>query len=238
MAGREGGQPVRLGFFGGTFDPPHRGHVAIARAAADRFALERVLWAPVGRQPLKGGGGQASFGDRLAMCALACEADPRFAVSGIDAPRADEGPNYTVDTLDRLRAEMADSMGGGAEIFCLAGADSFRGLAKWREPERLLELAEWIVVSRPGFVLEEPEGLTLRAGLRDRVHLLDAVEEDVSATELRRRLHLGLGLELGLDSGLDSGLACPELPPGVAEYITRHGLYGVKARSRAGTIRG
>jgi nicotinate-nucleotide adenylyltransferase len=111
---------MRVALFGGTFDPIHRGHLAIAGAAADAFALDKVLFAPVGRQPLKGGGTPTGFGDRLAMVRLACEGDGRFVASEVDAPRGDWTPNYTVDTLQTLRWEMPD-----ATLFVLVGADSF-----------------------------------------------------------------------------------------------------------------
>ena len=188
---------MRVALFGGTFDPIHRGHLAIAAAAAGRFALVKVLFAPVGRQPLKVGVGGAGFGDRLAMVGLACEGDERFVATDVDAPRGDGEPNYTVDTLERLRGEM--------ELFVLVGVDSFLDLPRWRAPERLMELAEWIVVSRPGFSLPTD----LPAG----VHLLDGVCEDVSATELRKRLQLG-------DDCSDL------LPPQVCRYIREHHLYG------------
>ena len=197
---------MRRGFFGGTFDPPHLGHFAVASAAAVQFALESVLWVPAGRQPLKNGH-VSSFADRLAMTRLACEADARFEASSIDAPRADGTANYTVDTLRRLQDEVP-----GAEIFCLAGADSFVDLGRWKDPEALLALADWIVISRPGFALREPKGMELTEAQQARVHLLDTVHEDVSATAMRERLH--------------GGDACRDLlAPAVADYIQAHGLY-------------
>ena len=198
---------MRVALFGGSFDPPHRGHVAIAKAAADRFALDRLLFAPAGRQPLKLHHSSTSFDDRLRMCALACKEDARFEVSAVDAPRADGRPNYTVDTLANLQCQQPD-----AQLFALAGADSFHSLGQWREPERLLALAEWIVVSRPGYVLSEPQGLILSPNQRARIHLLDSIHEDVAATILRERLR--------------SGDACRDLlPPEVAAYIQQHHLY-------------
>src|SRR5271163_3563192 len=101
--------PMRVALFGGSFDPPHHGHIAIATAAADVFDLDSVLFAPVGHQPLKPEGVPASFADRFAMVELACSADPRFSVSDIDAPHNDGAPNYTVDTLGRLRESMPEA---------------------------------------------------------------------------------------------------------------------------------
>jgi nicotinate-nucleotide adenylyltransferase len=198
---------MRVALFGGSFDPPHHGHIAIATAAADVFDLEQVLFAPVGRQPLKTERAPAPFADRLAMVELACGGDERFIVSEIDAPRVDGLPNYTVDTLTALREEMPE-----ARLFHLVGADSFLDLRRWREPDRLLELAEWIVVSRPGFALAELSPLGLTPLQRGRVHLLQTVHEDVAATNLRERLEAG-------DPCVDV------LAPGVSAYIESHHLY-------------
>jgi nicotinate-nucleotide adenylyltransferase len=198
---------MRVALFGGTFDPPHRGHLGIARAAADAFALDTVLFAPAGQQPLKSTNAATPFPDRLAMVELACAADPRFTVSTIDAPRVDGAPNYTVDTLAALRSQMP-----GATLYNLVGADSFLSLRKWREPERLLELAEWIVASRPGYPLNDLSSLQLTDAERTRVHLLDTVAMDISATMLRERLAVG-------DRCRDL------LPPDILTYIHAHGLY-------------
>ena len=198
---------MRVALFGGSFDPPHRGHMALARAAAESFALDLVLFAPAGRQPLKKASTGASYPQRLAMVALACAENPLFAVSELDAPHPDGGPNYTVDTLIRLQSLFPD-----AQRFNLAGADSFLTLGRWREPLRMLELAKWIVVSRPGFPLIEPEGLLLNEHQRSRIHLLDSVHEDVAATGLRERLH--------------TGDPCTDLlPPLVSGYIKQQALY-------------
>ncbi len=198
---------MRVALFGGTFDPPHRGHGSIATAAANAFGLDMVLFAPTGRQPLKLDATPTPFAKRLAMVRLACAVDTRFVASDVDAPRPDGAPNYTVETLDTLKLAMPD-----AELFNLIGADSLLKLPKWREPERLLELAEWIVVDRPGFPLGELDSLGLTPEQWSRIHLLESVHEDVSATELRQRLHRGdrcLGL----------------LAAAVADYIAARGLY-------------
>jgi nicotinate-nucleotide adenylyltransferase len=198
---------MRVALFGGSFDPPHHGHTAIAAAAADVFDLDQVLFAPVGRQPLKPEGAPASFADRLAMVKLSCGADPRFAVSDLDAPRSDGTPNYTVQTLATLHEAMPD-----ARLFNLVGADSFLNLPRWHEPERLLEVAEWIVVSRPGFPLADLSALGLNPRQRGRVHLLQTVHEDVAATNLRERL--------------EAGDQCTDvLDPEVSAYIQAHHLY-------------
>lgn len=197
---------MRVALFGGSFDPPHHGHIAIAAAAADVFDLDKVLFAPVGHQPLKPGGA-APFPDRLAMVELACRADSRFAVSDLDAPRPNGSPNYTVETLAKLHEAMPD-----VRLFNLVGADSFLDLRRWHEPERLLELAEWIVVSRPGFPLANLAPLGLTPQQLGRVHLLQTVHEDVAATNLRERL--------------EAGDRCADLlAPEVTAYIEVHRLY-------------
>ena len=198
---------MRIGYFGGTFDPPHRGHLALARAAADAFALDRVLFAPTGRQPLKGDAPKAEFADRLAMVRLMCKQDARFEVSEVDGPHPDGSPNYTVDALEQiLQAEP------GATLFALAGADSFLTLRRWHEPDRLLSLAEWIVVSRPEFDLGDLAALALTPEQTSRVHLLTTLEDDSSATEIRARLSFGV-------------TPADRLTPDVLLYIARMHLY-------------
>ena len=209
---------MRIAFFGGTFDPIHRGHLRLAAASARAFSLDRVLFAPVGFQPLKDGPAIASFPDRMAMTTLAL-ADPEtrqlkpatcnFSLSNLDAPRPDGTPNYTVSTLEALAREYPSD-----QLFVLTGADSFLTLRSWRSPDRLLSLAEWIVVSRPEFPLDDAllAPIALTPAQRDRIHLLTTLHEDVSATELRSRLRLGD--------------PCPGLlAPAVSAYIQSHHLY-------------
>ncbi len=175
----------------------------MARVARERFALDEVLLAPTGLQPLKRHGAEAPFADRLAMTALLCmgEADGLRA-SAIDAPRPDGAPNYTVNTLEAMRREWP-----GARLFAILGADNLREFSRWRQPERLAELAEWIVVSRPGFVLsgEMPA--------RVRVHRIEDVAVPLASRDLRERLREG-------ESCADA------IPAAVLGYIRAHGLYG------------
>ncbi len=215
---------MRVAFFGGTFDPIHRGHLRLATAAADAFALDLVLFAPVGSQPLKPKAAVAGYADRLAMAALALaprgaqeraanagqqRSAARFAGSPRAGPPADGSPNYTVDSLAALTLDFPS-----ATLFVLTGADSFLDLRRWRSPDRLLALAEWVVVSRPEFALTDDRlaPLALTRAQRARVHLLTTVHEEVSATELRRRLR---------DGDPCAGL----LSPAVSAYIQAHGLY-------------
>ncbi len=137
------------------------------------------------------------------MVELACQADPRFVPSSLDAPRPDGLPNYTVDTLTTLRSSLARA----DQLFCLVGADSFRDLPRWREPERLLALCDWIVASRPGIPIAPGQD-----EVNSHIHRLDSVYEEVSATEIRISIS---------SSHSTTGL----VPPGVEQYIREHHLY-------------
>src|SRR5579862_2473647 len=136
---------TRVAFFGGSFDPPHLGHLAVARAARELLQLDRVLFAPVGAQPLKPLGSTADFSDRVAMTGLAIAGERGFEVSLIDAPRADGQPNYTLETLSTLRAGLPQ----GGCLFCLMGADSFTSLRHWHGGAEIPFTASLIVASRP-----------------------------------------------------------------------------------------
>ena len=200
---------MRIGFFGGSFDPPHRGHLTVAQAAAKAFGLGRVLFAPTALQPLKPDGSTASYADRLEMVQRLCEDTAGLEASALDAPTPDGQPNFTVDTLTQLRAEIATD----DEMFVIVGADAFLDLRRWRSPDRLLTMAEWIVVTRPGFSLERLDELQLSATQRRRVHLLGGIAEEVSATTIREALR-----EHRDCSGL--------LPAPVLDYIESRHLYG------------
>jgi nicotinate-nucleotide adenylyltransferase len=220
---------MRIAFFGGTFDPPHCGHIAIARAAIRRLALDQVLVAPVGTQPLKGGSAHSSFEDRLAMVKLAVAEEPGLMASGADAPLPNGQPNYTFDTLQRLRGQLQPT----DVLFCLLGADSFLTLKSWHRCAELLVFCDFIVAGRPGFSLQEvnsalPEGvenigehqeagytrfrLSGASGQSSELFLLPDLDQDISATEIRAALAEG---------------STPQtvLPAAVADYIRVHGLY-------------
>lgn len=150
----------RVCFYGGSFDPPHRAHLAIARVARVALALDQVLFAPVGTQPLKPQGGAASYEDRVAMTELAIAGEPGFAVSRIDAPCAATKPvrprpNYTYPTLQQLRRQL----GPGVQLYCLIGADSLATLRQWYRAPELLFQAVFVVAGRPGVALDSPETL-------------------------------------------------------------------------------
>ncbi len=223
---------MRIAFFGGSFDPPHRGHLAIARAAMERLSLDTVWMAPVGAQPLKPGGFSTSYADRLAMVELAVACDPGIVASTIDAPRSDGKPNYTIDVLSAIRASLSP----GDQLFFLLGADAFLSLKQWHGAEQLPFLCDFIVAGRPGFSIEAvPEALpaSIRAereigndrlagvatwslknqsGAQSHLYLMPDLHEDISATHIRAAL-AGRESEEGV------------LSPAVLRYIREKGLY-------------
>src|SRR5262245_60263092 len=133
---------MRLGVYGGTFDPIHVGHLAAAEEAVYRLALDQVLFVPAGRQPLKDRAPGASGQDRLAMIGAAIAGNPRFSVSTIELERP--APSYTVETLRLLHR----SYGPSCELLLLVGVDAANTLQRWREPEEVLRLARVVVMSR------------------------------------------------------------------------------------------
>src|SRR5271157_5308326 len=160
--GQQSSGGSRIAFFGGTFDPPHLGHLGVARAARAALGLDTVLFAPVGTQPLKPQGTVAGFEDRLAMTRLAIAADPAFALSLADAPNPSGAPNYTLETLVALHAQLPP----GNTLFCLMGTDSFASFRRWHRAAEIPFVATLIVASRPGQPLDNldsalPEGLSL-----------------------------------------------------------------------------
>ena len=163
----------RVGVFGGTFDPVHVGHLAIANDALDELSLDRIYFVPARRSPLKREAPIASAGDRLAMLTAATRGDPRFRVSPLEIDR--EGPSFTVDTLEALRGE--------GELFLILGSDAYADFERWREPARIRELATIVLAARPG-APNAPAG----------VRMLDSPLMDISSRELRTRAARGRSL--------------------------------------------
>jgi len=166
---------MRIGVYGGTFDPIHVGHLAIARAALDGAKLDRVLFVPARRSPLKESGPVASADDRLAMLEAAVRDEPRFAISRVELER--EGPSYTVDTLDALAKD--------GELYLILGSDALSELSRWKSPDRVRKLAKILVARRPG----APD---VDASLG--AEAFDAPRLDLSSRELRARAGRGLSL--------------------------------------------
>lgn len=201
---------AQVGLLGGTFDPIHVGHVALARAARRELGLDEVLVVPAGRPPHKAGVAITAAADRLAMVELAIAGEAGLAASRIEIDRA--GPSYTVDTVQRLLDE-ARATGRDIELTVILSADAFAGLPTWHEPARLLRIARIAVAPRPGHARPSIEDLPpalLRSAVG--VAILDGPNVDVSGTEIRHRVAAGLPID---------GLVAPA----VAMYIVEHHLY-------------
>jgi len=164
---------VRLGLFGGTFDPIHNAHLTVAREAADKFHLDQVWFVPAAHPPHKGGRASASYQHRYRMTELACQADARFVASRLEAG---EGKSYSIETIEKVRAE-------GEEPYFIIGADAFAEIATWHRWQDLLKLTDFIVVTRPGHSYMAPPPA--------RVHRLDTVALPISSSDIRRRLAAG-----------------------------------------------
>ena len=199
-----------LGVFGGTFDPVHVAHLALAQEAAESLGLERVLFVPAGRPPHKPGIAVTPGADRLAMVRLAIAGNDRFEVSRIELDR--DGPSYTVDTLEMLAAGRASHDHAG-DIVLILSADAFLGLPSWHEPRRVLELALLAVAPRDGYAEAGPDFLaTYFPGLAHRAIFLDGPRIRLSASALRDRAAAGRSLRY-------------LVPDAVAAYIGDHDLY-------------
>jgi nicotinate-nucleotide adenylyltransferase len=187
----------RVAIFGGAFDPIHNAHLAVARAAADRFHLDRVLFVPTFRPPHKGGATHAPYEDRVRMTEIACQADARFEVS-----RLEEGSerSYSINTIEEMRATLQPE----DELFFIIGADAFAELHTWHRWQDVVHSVRFIVVSRPGYSYDAPAAT--------KVDRLDEVDLITSSSDLRKRFN-------STNTELDA-------PQGVIEYIRFHKLYG------------
>lgn len=195
----------RIGVFGGTFDPVHAGHLHIADQLRKALALDRIIWVPAGRPPHKRGQIVSGDADRLAMLELALAGSPNDEISTLEIERA--GPSYTADTLEQLQQALAP-----ASLVFMLGEDSLRDLPTWRDPERILRAAELAVAGRPGIEANVEELARALPGLQDRLTLAPLDELPISSSEIRRRVASGESI---------AGL----VPPAVADYIARRGLY-------------
>jgi nicotinate-nucleotide adenylyltransferase len=203
-----------LGILGGTFDPIHVGHLALAREAQRALGLERVLFVPNADPPHKDRDVTAPE-HRAEMVRLAIEGEPTFVLSRTELDRP--GPSYAVDTVaevaGRSRAE------GRPEPWFLLSVEAFRDLPSWRDPRRILELARLALAPRPGALPPDADWIARHfPGLEPRVTLLEGPNIDVSATDIRARIRRGQRID-------------QLVPAVVARYIEDRGLYGAVARS-------
>ena len=197
----------RIGILGGTFDPPHIGHLWLATLAADSLDLGHVLLMPAARPPHKGRAAISNAADRVTMTRLAISGDARLDLSLVEMERP--GPSYTVDSLEELRSDLGPRVG----LVLIMAADSFAQIESWREPDRLLELAEWAVGPRPGSPMPERGALRERFGAKAaRIHLLEGPSLDLSSSEIRLRVAAGRPIRY-------------LVPRAVEELIDARGLY-------------
>ena len=210
-----------VALFGGTFDPVHRGHIAVARAALalPEAALTKVVFVPADLPPHKLYRDITPYAHRLAMLRLAAEDEARLEVSDIEQRNStDDPPNFTIETVRRYRQQHAD-----AKIFLLMGVDTFSELSRWREPAALRRECEFIVASRPGAATAASGSAFADAGKGDneaRVHWLNSLAEDVSSSGLRKAIAA---------DAAGNGAWRQAVGAKVADYILEHKLYGASA---------
>jgi nicotinate-nucleotide adenylyltransferase len=237
---------MNIGFFGGSFDPIHRGHLALAQAAAERYALQQVLLVTAGTPPHKQKHPLTAFIHRYAMVALATQDERRFVSSLLEAPkdrtthvgtaalgrpaeRSSAAANYSIDTIRRLKLGLKKS----DRLFFLIGIDAFRDIAKWREASALLAMCDFVVASRPGYSLRDiaeslPEELRPPAAVTRPFHKQAATGDLVLPGVT---LHLLEGVQQNV-SGTAIRKAAAEGKPlarwldtRVADYVRKQGLY-------------
>jgi nicotinate-nucleotide adenylyltransferase len=201
---------VRVGVLGGTFNPPHLGHLVCAQEAYRELELDRVMLIPAGIPPHKPVEHEPGAQHRLALCRLAVQDDDRFAVSELELDR--DGPSYTVDTLQALNSQTPSN-----EHVLIVGADIAVGLPQWREPERVLELATVAIAKRYGTSRASVQ--TALAGLKggERARFFQMPRVGISSTMVRRRVRAGQPIRYFV-------------PDSVVEYIEQYGLYGAPVR--------
>ncbi len=197
---------VKKGVLGGTFDPPHIGHLVIAEEAMAHLELDQVVFAPTAHPPHKRVDELTPIQARLDMVRLAIASNPRFVLSRVDVDRP--GPTYTVDTIRLLRQQW----GPQVEIFFIMGLDSLANILTWRTPLDLITLCRLAVFNRPGFGVDLDELERHLPGLKSSVDLIPAPSLQVAASDLQQRVRLGQPIR-------------HLVPEAVAAYIREHGLY-------------
>lgn len=194
---------MRIGILGGTFDPPHIGHLRLAEAALDQLALDEVIMMPANRNPQKEAP-KTPARHRLAMTRLVASGNAKLAVSDLEITRG--GPSYAVDTLSELR------MAQPADYWFLVGADALKGLPDWKQPQRLVRLCRLGVALR-GSVIEAQALASVPKDYQPYMDMIKMEKVDISGTELRDRLAKGIP-------------TAPWIEPQVLEYIRENELYG------------
>lgn len=196
---------MRIGVFGGTFDPIHMGHLIVAEDARTALELDKVLFIPAGQPWFKSYRKITEAQHRLAMVRLAVEGNLSFGVTDIEIRRT--GPSYTVDTLAELREQRPD-----AEFMVILGVDALREIDRWHQPRRLFDLASVVGMARPSASLDPSVLNAAIPGASSRMRLLDSVLIEISGTEIRQRVTAGQSIRY-------------RVPAAVERYIHENGLY-------------
>ncbi len=196
---------MRIGILGGTFNPPHLGHLVAAQEAYRELDLDQVTLIPAGTPPHKPVEDEPGAEHRLALCRLAVGDDDRFTVSDLELRR--DGPSFTVDTLDVLRSQSPSD-----DLFLILGGDIAAGLPKWHEPERVLELATVAIAKRRGTTKAAVDDALAQLKGGDRARFFQMPRIGISSTMVRRRVRAGQPIRYFV-------------PDGVMHYIETHGLY-------------
>ena len=194
---------MRIGILGGTFDPPHQGHLSLAKAAIDQLQLDEVIFLPANRNPMKARSIQTASKHRLAMVDRMIRDEPQMSYSDMEITRG--GSSYTVDTLGELQ------MVRPAEYWFLMGADSLRGISEWKNPIRLMKLCRLGVAVRPPLIVADVL-VKLPEDYKGKVDIINMPALDVSSTDLRGRIHRGQNVS-------------PWIKPEVLQYIQTNKLY-------------
>lgn len=201
---------MRLGILGGTFDPPHYGHLILGEQAFEQLMLEIVLWVPAADPPLKEDKFKTHIKARLEMLRIAIVRNDHFAISLVDVERP--GPHYTVDMLTLLRKQYPE-----AEFFFLMGSDSLNDLLRWHEPAQLIRMATLAVMQRP----RTPADLTKLApelpDIEKRVVFIDRPQIEIASSDIEARIRSGRSIRY-------------LLPEAVEDFIYGQGLYGLASR--------
>ncbi|MBI5303815.1 MAG: nicotinate-nucleotide adenylyltransferase [Chloroflexi bacterium] len=196
----------KLGVLGGTFDPPHKGHLLIAHEAVTQLGLTQVLFAPTRQPPHKPQNHVTPIEHRVEMVRLAIAPYPRFVLSRMDVER--DGPTYTADTMRLLREQSHDAV----ELYFIMGMDSLANLLSWHAPAQLIAQCRLAVFKRPGFHANLAEMERALPGITERVVMLNSTMLDIAASDLQKRVSMGESI----------AAAVPDV---VEAYIKAHGLY-------------
>ncbi len=198
---------MKVGLFGGSFNPIHMGHLVIATYAREVFELDRVMFIPAGTPPHKTGGNMASVHDRYQMTVLATRADSHFAVSPVELER--QGKSYSVETA----TEMKRIFGEGAQLYFIVGSDSMIDIVDWERADELVRMCEFIVAARPGSDMRK-----VAQKYRRKIRVLKAPVSGMSSSEIRDRVSAGLGIRY-------------MVPEVVGRYISDNRLYRGKLKA-------